>query len=160
MANDFMKIFSSESGNLEMLSKALKQLVAVFIFLYYSFLDLQERERIETERRAVEEKKAAIRAAREAREALADFGGVNQSPSQPSTTAPPAGGRPRLGDYMQFYKNKMAAKGSPNLPFQIAPSQLSISEQRFMTPQPPSPAPSSIAGDFHGEGLILLSYCL
>ncbi|WKX88571.1 hypothetical protein Q1695_008316 [Nippostrongylus brasiliensis] len=120
-----------------------------------------ERQRREAEKRSLEEKMAAIKRASEAREAMADFsiGGV-----------PTPGGRPRLGDYMQFYRNKINAGGaaipappsnvlppphqaipglqqphhlSPGGPLQQLPPVFP-SEHPSAGPQLPSPAPSSV----------------
>ncbi|VDL84389.1 unnamed protein product, partial [Nippostrongylus brasiliensis] len=133
-----------------------------------------ERQRREAEKRSLEEKMAAIKRASEAREAMADFsiGGV-PTPGLPPAAAPPtsaSGGRPRLGDYMQFYRNKINAGAaaipappsnalppphqaipglqqphhlSPGGPLQQLPPVF-LSEHPSAGPQLPSPAPSSV----------------
>ncbi|VDL79578.1 unnamed protein product, partial [Nippostrongylus brasiliensis] len=135
-----------------------------------------ERQRREAEKRSLEEKMAAIKRASEAREAMADFsiGGV-PTPGLPPAAAPPTSasgkcGRPRLGDYMQFYRNKINAGAaaiptppsnvlppphqaipglqhphhlSPGGPLQQLPPVFP-SEHASAGPQLPSPAPSSV----------------
>lgn len=145
-----------------------------------------ERQRREAEKRALEEKMAALKRASETRDALADFtiGGVPGASSQPlapaqsGTPGKPlvlcakrnslldiiAAGRPRMGDYMEFYRSKMAASRPPaghvTPPPQFMPGayqpapQISPampdaypgSSHPSAVPQSPSPAPSSIHG--------------
>ncbi|VDM71844.1 unnamed protein product [Strongylus vulgaris] len=112
---------------------------------------------------------AAIKRASEAREALADFS-IGGGAPVPLPGLPPAnrGGRPRLGDYMDFYRNKMAAGGTnptgyvppPHTgPYQQLPAVAGAAPYYGVHPgqatqiqtghpggyiAPPSPAPSSI----------------
>ncbi|KIH52071.1 hypothetical protein ANCDUO_17833, partial [Ancylostoma duodenale] len=108
---------------------------------------------------------AALKRATEARDALADFavGGVAQPPL-PAAPGAVRGGRPRLGDYMEFYRNKMAVGGvlppASSVGYQppiaaAARPDVFYGVQPCMPPQiqpmhpgamvgPPSPAPSSI----------------
>ncbi|KAL6732882.1 hypothetical protein Aduo_003594 [Ancylostoma duodenale] len=124
-----------------------------------------EREKRAAEKRSLEEKMAALKRATEARDALADFavGGVAQPPL-PAAPGAVRGGRPRLGDYMEFYRNKMAVGGvlppassvgyQPSIAAAARPDVF-YGVQPGMPPQiqpmhpgamvgPPSPAPSSI----------------
>ncbi|EPB67860.1 BRO1-like domain protein [Ancylostoma ceylanicum] len=130
-----------------------------------------EREKRAAEKRSLEEKMAALKRATEARDALADFA-VGGAAQPPLPVAPGAvrGGRPRLGDYMEFYRNKMAAGGVPQAGYVPPPASSMAYQppiaatgrpdvfygvQPGMPPQiqpmhpgavvgPPSPAPSSI----------------
>ncbi|KAK6025526.1 BRO1-like domain protein [Ostertagia ostertagi] len=96
-----------------------------------------ERQRREAEKRSLEEKMAALKRASEAREALADFsiGGVSGSRPQPAAAVP--AGRPRFGDYKEFYLSKMAASSAASAGFP-APQP--------MVYQPPQPSPASVGG--------------
>ncbi|XGW23830.1 hypothetical protein V3C99_005780 [Haemonchus contortus] len=96
-----------------------------------------ERQKREAEKRALEEKMAALKRANEAREALADFSIGGMPGSRPQAQAGVPGARPRFGDYKEFYLNKMAAaSGAP--PGYIPPPQP-------MAYQPPQPSPTPAA---------------
>ncbi|ETN69566.1 BRO1-like domain protein, partial [Necator americanus] len=131
-----------------------------------------EREKREAEKRSLEEKMAALKRATETRDALADFsiGGVAQT-SLPGVPTPVRGGRPRLGDYKEFYRNKMSGGAAPSagyippptssIPYQpLVPGGVPRPDVQYASqlgqPQfhashppvvmgPPSPAPSSIS---------------
>ncbi|KAJ1349674.1 Tyrosine-protein phosphatase non-receptor type 23 [Parelaphostrongylus tenuis] len=73
-----------------------------------------EKHRREEEKRSFEEKLAELKRANEARKALADFAiGTLPNATLPGGQSVARADRPRLGDYMKFYRNKMAAGTEP-----------------------------------------------
>ncbi|PIO68197.1 hypothetical protein TELCIR_10029 [Teladorsagia circumcincta] len=94
-----------------------------------------ERQRREAEKRSLEEKMAALKRASEAREALADFSISGVPGSRPQAAAAMPAGRPRFGDYKEFYLNKMAASSAPPAGHVPGPQPM------VYQPSQPSPAP-------------------
>ncbi|PIO73770.1 BRO1-like domain protein [Teladorsagia circumcincta] len=94
-----------------------------------------ERQRREAEKRSLEEKMAALKRASEAREALADFSISGVPGVRPQAAAAMPAGRPRFGDYKEFYLNKMAASSAAPAGHVPAPQPMAYQ------PSQPSPAP-------------------